>query len=146
MFKVSTKIQTACLLALAAELNGSMVLKLYSGAVPTNAHDALGSAVLLRTVSNNGAGTGLSFEAVPVAGMLVKSTAQVWSGPNVATGNPTFYRACLIADDGTASSTQPRLQGSVGLLDADLILGSISLVNGITDPPIGIYAVGLPTE
>ena len=146
MFKISQGLQTALLTAIGTALNGNMLMKIYSGAVPVNAHSDLGSAVLLRTVSVNSTGAGLNFEATPVGGMLVKSTSQVWAGPNVATGLASFYRIALSSDTGIASTTALRLQGSVGLLDADLILGSTSLVIGVTDPPIGIFAVGLPTE
>jgi len=51
-----------------------------------------------------------------------------------------------IGDTGVATTTAPRLQGSVGLLNADLILGNVGLVAGVTDPAIGIFMVGLPTE
>lgn len=146
MFMISTAVQTALLEALAEQFDGLMVMNIYSGTVPATADAALGDAVLLRTVSVNSTGTGMSFEATPVGGMLVKATDEVWAGPNVGTGTATFYRIHPIGDTGGLSTTAPRLQGSVGLLNADLILGSTGLVSGVTDPAIGIFMVGLPTS
>jgi len=140
IFEISPAVQDTLLATLAGLFNGGK-LNIYGGTVPASCGAALGSAVLLRSI---GDGTGISFEPVPVSGMIVKSTSEDWSAPNVATGTATFYRFVTQADDGLASDIQPRLQGSVGLLDADLILGSINLVIGVTDPSIGIYMVGLP--
>lgn len=140
IFGISTGLQTALLTALAGQLNGGK-LQIYGGTVPAGRDSAIGSATLLREI---GSGAGINFEATPVDGMIVKSTSENWSAANVATGTATFYRFVTQADDGTASTSQVRLQGSVGLLDADLILGSVNLVVGITDPPIGTYMVGLP--
>lgn len=142
IFGISTALQNALLAALAGELNGGKLL-IYGGTVPASRDASIGTATLLRAI---GDGTGINFETTPVDGKIVKSTAENWSAANVATGTATFYRFVTQADDGTASSTQVRLQGSVGLLDADLILGDVDLVNGITDPPIGIFMVGLPKE
>lgn len=146
MFKISSDLQETMLQSISTAMSGNMVMKIYGGTVPANAHDSLGGATLLRTVSNNGAGTGLSFESATVGGMLVKSTSETWKGTNVATGTATFYRMVLLTDDGSADTTVPRLQGSVGVLDADLILGDTALVSGVEDPAIGIYRVGLPLE
>lgn len=150
MFKISQGLQEVLLQAIATQMSGSMILRIYSGTVPTNAHSALDvENTLLREVSSNGAGAALSFEAATVGGMLVKSTSQVWQGPaggNNATGTATFYRLVLQTDDGSANTSVPRFQGSVGLFDADLILGNTALVMGVNDPAIGIFRVGLPME
>ena len=146
MFKISSGLRDILLAELAAQFNGTMHLKIYSGTVPTDSAAALGSAVLLRTVSVSGTGTGMNFEASPVGGMLVKSTSEVWSGPNVETGTATFYRIAPSTDTGLLDTTAPRLQGSVGLLGTDLILSNVALVSGVTDPAIGVFMVGLPTE
>jgi len=140
IFGISSGLQDALLTALAGQLNGGK-LQIYSGPVPADRDAAIGTATLLREV---GVSTGLNFEATPTNGMIVKSTSENWSAANVATGTATFYRFVGQADDGTASTSQIRMQGSVGLLDADLILGSTSLVIGVTDPPIGIFMIGLP--
>lgn len=151
MFMISTGVQELLLQALNTAFSGSMVMRIYSGTVPTNAHDSLGSAVLLREVSATGTGTAVNFEAATVNGMLVKETTETWSGTNEAfSGGPltaTFYRIVIEATDtGAASSTELRFQGSVGEADADLVLGSTSLTASADDPAIGIYRVGLPTD
>jgi len=146
MFKISTGLQEVLLQAIAAEFNGNMLMHIYGGAVPATAQDSIGSAIPLRVVSVNGTGAGMSFEAATSNGMLVKSASEVWEGENIATGTATFYRIQTSADTGVASTTLPRLQGSVDLLYGDLVLGSTALVAGVTDPPIGIFIVGMPLE
>ena len=68
----------------------------------------------------------------------------VWSGVNVATGTATFYRHVGAADDGTLSTTQPRIQGTVGTVGAELNLSSTSLTTGATQT-IDYYSIALPT-
>lgn len=97
-----------------------MVIRIYSGSVPTNPEDDTSGNTLLVTISTNGAGTGLAFEAAAANGMLTKAAAAVWSGTCAATGTATFYRLMAIADAGGSSSTAHRVQGTVGVAGADL--------------------------
>lgn len=118
-------------------------LKIYAGTVPASADDALGGATLLCTISNNGTATGLTFDAAAVGGVLAKTPAEVWSGTNVAGGVATFYRLETAADDGSASTVFPRLQGTVGLAGADLNLSNTTLVSAAPQV-IDYYTVALP--
>ncbi|MBY4612102.1 hypothetical protein K6M90_31490, partial [Rhizobium sp. 9T] len=86
-------------------------IRVYAGAVPADADAAIGGATLLVTIKNGS--SGITFEATPSAGVLEKNASETWSGTNVATGTPTFYRHVLTADDGTLSTTAPRYQGTV---------------------------------
>lgn len=119
-------------------------IKIYAGAVPASADAALGAATLLSTISLNSTATGLSFEAAAVNGTLSKLSAEVWSGTNVAGGTATFYRHIAPGDDGTLSTTQARIQGTIGTSGADMNLSSTTLSNGATQT-IDYYSVTLPT-
>lgn len=146
-FKISTGLRNGLLSGddYIALMNGK-IFRCYSGAVPANAQDSLGDAVLLGTISKDGAGTGVTFEAVPVNGMAVKATAETWNFVITALGTPTFYRHVDIADDGTASTSALRAQGTIGLTSADMIVNTVAWTIGMTLPPISAYAVGLPGE
>ena len=121
-------------------------LKIYSGTPPAAADDALGSLgtnTLLVTISNAGGGTGLTMEATAAAGVISKATAETWSGTNAATGTATFYRFTAPGDTGVSSSTQRRLQGTVGTAGAELNLTSTSLTIG-NGQSINHFYVSLP--
>jgi hypothetical protein len=123
-------------------LNGGVV-RIYSGAVPANAGAALGAAVLLSEI-NSAALNGLHLDPVPVNGFVYKDSSEVWSDlANAAGGLATFYRHVLVADDGTESTSALRVQGSVGLLNADMILKYTTLVIG-EPQPITSYMVYMP--
>lgn len=120
-------------------------IKMYAGTVPATADDAIpGGATLVTTISVNSAGTGISFDAAAVAGTLSKDPAEVWSGVNASASTVTFYRHVAVGDDGTASTTQARLQGTIGTAGADMNLSSVNLANGATQT-IDYYSVTQPT-
>ncbi|RZL88830.1 MAG: hypothetical protein EOP82_21680 [Variovorax sp.] len=101
-------------------------IKLYSGAVPATA-DAAVTGTLLTTISVNSTGTGLSLATAAASGTIAKAS-EVWSGVNAATGTATYFRfIAATGDDGTLSTTQKRLQGTVGTSGADLNLSSVNL-------------------
>ena len=116
-------------------------IRVYSGPVPADADASIGAAVLLVPIKNGGAG--LTFDSAPVAGVLVKNPSETWSGTNVAGGTPSFYRHVLTGDDGAASTSAPRYQGSVGVAGADMNLTASSLVNGASQG-LPYHAVSLP--
>lgn len=105
-------------------------IKIYSGTIPANADAALGSAVLLCTVT--GAPSGIEFESAPVAGVLLKKVSQAWTGTNAASGTASFFRVVQSSDTGASSSSEVRLQGTVGILGADLELTNVELVASAT--------------
>jgi hypothetical protein len=113
-----------------AGMAGSIV-NVYSGTAPDTADAALpGGTLLLLTYSLNGAGGGLSLEANAADGSIQKNSAEVWQGAIVLSGTPTFFRMQLPSDDGTASITLNRLQGTVALQDADMIVSSTTWTVG----------------
>lgn len=112
-----------------AGLNGG-VIRYYSGAVPATADAALAGNVLLNVISNNAAGTGITFDPTPINGVISKNSAEVWRGQNVANGVASFFRFSALADAGGASTTEKRLQGTIGTVGADLNLSSTTMVSG----------------
>lgn len=101
--------------------------RLYAGIVPAHANDSIGSATLLCTVKNGG--SGVTFDETTSPGTLVKPAGETWSGTNVASGTVTFYRLVLPADAGGASTSDVRIQGTVGVTDANINLSSVTLTN-----------------
>lgn len=118
-------------------------MKIYGGPVPASSDDAIGAAVLLCTISNNSTATGLTFAAAAAGGVLSKTVAEVWSGNNVADGDATFYRMEKPGDTQGASTTEERVQGTVGVAGADLNLSNTTLVNGAPQA-INYYTVAMP--
>jgi hypothetical protein len=144
--KTSTGLSNYCLVAGSFKAGLALgFLKIYSGAPPVSADDAV-TGTLLCTVSAAGAGTGLSLADTATARVVTKA-AEAWSGPIVATGVAGYYRFCEAGDTGVSSTTERRIQGSVGLAAADLILSNTSLtVNAsITAQPIDNFAIAWPS-
>lgn len=120
------------------------LIKIYSGPVPADADQALDpSCVLLSTISVNGAGGGINFDAAS-NGTIPKAAAESWSGTNAANGAASFYRHVAPGDDGTLSTTQARLQGAVAVAGAEMNLSSTALVAGAPQT-IDYYVVAIPT-
>ena len=88
------------------------LIRVYDGTPPASADDAV-AGNLLWTISVDGDGTGLTFDASPVGRALVKPSAAVWGGATTA-GTPTYYRLVAAGDTGASSTTQARVQGTVG--------------------------------
>lgn len=117
-------------------------IMIYSGPVPATADAALDpSCVLLTTITNNG--VGINFDA-PTGGSLPKAAAETWSGTNAATGTASFFRHVAPGDDATASTTQPRLQGSVATAGGELNLSDVNLVQGAVQS-LDFYTLAFPT-
>lgn len=114
--------------SLKALLDGGY-LRIYSGAVPASADAALGAAVLINEISAGGTGTVLTFEATAPAGVLSKAVAENWTGNNLVTDTPTFFRYVLAADAGDASTTAVRIQGTAGALGSDMFISTLPMVS-----------------
>jgi hypothetical protein len=143
--KVSTGLRNAMLAtsSLKAALNLGFI-KIYTGTVPATADAALdGTNTLLTTISNGSTATGLTLD-VASGGVLPKTPAEVWSGLNANSGTASFYRHVAPGDDGTASTTQARLQGTVATAGAELNLTNPTLTSGQTQG-IDYYSIVDPT-
>lgn len=144
-FKVSTGLRNHMLAS--GSFKGAMdgcLLKLYAGAVPESADADLGAATLLVTISVSASGTGLSFSATPANGVLSKAAGEPWQGVVANSGTAAFFRLETAADTGGASATEHRVQGSVGMVAADLNLSNTSLLATAVQT-INHFNVALPS-
>lgn len=117
-------------------------IKIYSGTEPATA-DAAATGTLLCTISVASSGTGITFDA-PAAGVLPKAAAEAWSGVNSASGIAAYFRHVTPSDDGTASTTQARMQGTVAVAGAEVNLSSVNLT-ATAPQTLDAYNVALPT-
>lgn len=121
----------------------SGTIKIYTGAVPSDADAALGSVTLLCTITKNGDGvTGLSLAASAVSGAVAKAN-EVWSGTNATSGTATFWRFVKTGDTGGTSTTDIRLQGLAATSGAELVMTSVALAGGAPQN-IDYFSVALP--
>jgi len=120
------------------------LIKIYSGTAPSTADDSIGSATLLLTISDNDTGTGIDFDTTASSGTISKDPGQTWSGTIASTGTPTFYRHVASGDTGGASTTEARLQGTVGTAGADMNFADINFIAAATRS-LTYYSVALPT-
>ena len=106
------------------------VIRVYGGTAPASADDAVGAAPLLCTISVDGDDTGVTLDATASGGVITKNTSEVWTGDVTASGTATFFRMEFAADTGAFSTTAVRMQGTVGLVGADLNFSSVNLTLG----------------
>jgi len=119
-------------------------IKIYGGTAPADANQAENSAQLLCTISVASGGTGITFDAAASNGTLLKNSSEVWSGIVGLTGEATHYRHVAASDTGAVSSTEPRIQGTIGISGEDMNLSSVNLQNGATQT-IDYYVVAMPS-
>ncbi len=112
------------------------ILKIYSGAQPADADTAVSGTLLLSITVDSGAwvagafGNGLEFENDPLSGEIEKN-AEVWSGIGLADGTAGWFRFYANATDvGLASTTLPRIDGSVGTAGSDLVVATTAITTG----------------
>jgi hypothetical protein len=109
-------------------------INIYSGAAPLTA-DAAVTGTLITKISNNSVpATGLTWEAASVGGVLAKKATETWSGVNQSSATATHYRLVAAGDTGVASTTQARVQGTIGTGNGDMNFGTNVLVSGDTLP------------
>ena len=142
--KTSTGLRNAMLATGSAKaaLDGGRI-NIYAGAAPETADAAVGGATLLCAITLNSTETGILFDTAAVNGVLAKKPSETWSGAIAATGTAAWYRHVAAADDGTLSTTAPRLQGTVALIGADLNIDP-NFISGQTKV-IEHYVLALPT-
>jgi hypothetical protein len=104
-------------------------VKIYSGVAPASADAAEGT--LLVSIGSDAGDTHCHFVAAAVSGVLSKA-ADIWSGVASATGTASYFRMVVNTDTGVLSTTEIRMQGSVGTTGADINMSSVSIVSGAT--------------
>jgi hypothetical protein len=127
-FQYSTGFKNASLdtASLKGTFDGGFI-KVYSAptGAPATADAALPSdAVLLVTYSDDGGAGGLSLAAAAASGAISKLSTQTWKGTAAATGIGAFFRYVRTGDTGALSTTDKRIQGTVGVSGADLNVSS----------------------
>lgn len=123
-------------------LDGGFI-KVYSGSVPASA-DAAVTGTLLWTVKLNDTATGLTLESTIGSGSLTKPASDIWSGTVLASGLATYYRHVSASDTGASSTSEPRIQGTVGTVGTDLLIGDANLVVTAVQA-VDYYTITLPT-
>ena len=150
--RISTGLRDALLDtgSLKTTLDGGFI-HIYSGTPPATPDDAITGTLLATIYSDGGAGpTGLNFAASAASGVIQKAAGETWDNStagNIASGTATHYLHVASAEsDGTAigaSTTAPRILGSVALAGADMDLANTSLTAGQTQS-INFYSIALP--
>ena len=130
-FKFSTGLRDSMLTGsgLSALMNGGSIMW-YTGAQPASPDDApTGTLLATFTIPT----TGLNFEAAAVAGTLSKAAAENWTAVAAASGTPGYFRMVSATDTGVLSTTEPRIDGSIGTFGADMNVSNINVVAGATE-------------
>jgi hypothetical protein len=125
------------------------VLRIYSGSQPADADTAVSGTLLLEISESAGTwaagafANGIEFGAA-ASGAISKNASETWQDTGLAAGTAGWFR--LIAnptDAGAASTTLPRIDGTVGTSGADLNMSSTSIVSGSTYT-IDTFTITLP--
>jgi hypothetical protein len=107
----------------------SCFINIYTGSQPASP-DNPATGTLLGTVSVNGSGTGMTFDA-SVAGVLSKAAAETWRFTGLTDGVAGWFRLWQTGDTVTNSSTTAaRLDGTCGTSGAELNLTNLNITNG----------------
>lgn len=150
-FKLSTGLRNGLLVgdSLKDQLDGGYI-HIYAGTPPESADDE-NTNTLLATIKTEGA-TGLMFAATPAEPGTLYKAADDWDNRddnNFETGIAThFLFVGSTEEDGeaiTASSTNPRILGTVGGANADLILSDTTLTENGTQQ-INSFFVAIPEQ
>lgn len=153
MAKFSTNLRNQMLVdgSFTQVMNGTVMRLYQTSAIPASADDAIGAATLLCTITINSGSEGtpantLQFAGTATDGVVSKDADDIWSGVVLATGVANLFRMEAVDDTGAADPDHewPRIQGTVGLLGADLNLSSTALVAAAVQR-INAFHVALPT-
>jgi hypothetical protein len=114
------------------------VLRIYSGSQPSSPDAAVSGTLLLEISESAGAfahgafDNGLEFGDA-ASGSISKASGETWQDTGIAAGTAGWFRFVgNPTDDGSASTTLPRIDGSVGTSGADLNMSSTSITVGAT--------------
>lgn len=120
-----------------SDLFRNCVIDVYSGAQPTSADSAETGTKLLTITESSGAFTGgaatngLNFD-IATDGTLAADTDETWSGVGIATSTAGWFRMYDNTYTTGASTTEVRLDGSVGTSGGQLNLSNTTITAGGT--------------
>jgi hypothetical protein len=127
------------------------VLRIYSSSQATTADTAKTGTLLLEITVGAAAfvhgafANGLEFGDA-ADGAIAKATAETWQAVGLASGTAQSFRfVANPTDDATLSTTQPRIEGSVGTSGADLNMSSTTITVGATYT-IDAFVLTLPMQ
>lgn len=120
-------------------------VEVWSGTPPADADQSTAGCTLLCRYSNNNTATGLTFASTAAGGAITKNLSETWSKAAAGTGSATFWRLVAPGDTQALSTTEPRIQGTIGLAGADLNVGSLSYV-ATTVYTLDAFAAGIPAS
>ena len=145
MAKFSTGLRNEMLAgqSLKDTLDGGMI-QIYSGTEPATADDGIGSATPILTLTVDGTGGGLHFSAAAVNGTLSKDASEIWKGEIQTTDSAAWFRFVAPGDTGAASTTEARIQGSIGVAGTDMLMANTTLTE-TEEFTLNYYTVVLPT-
>jgi len=120
-------------------------IKIYeSTATPVNADAALGTVTELVEYTVGGDGTtGLTLENAAANGIINKEPTETWQGTAAATGTALFWRFEKTGDTGLASTTDKRIQGTIGGSGSDIFVASTTFTTG-TDYTLDFFSLSIP--
>jgi hypothetical protein len=102
------------------------VMRVYTGSQPADA-DSATSGTLLCTLTAAGADNApLTWATTATGGTITKGT-EAWSGTVGANGTAGWFRISPIADNGLASTTFERMDGSISTAGAEINLSNLLL-------------------
>ena len=128
--------------SLKAAFSTTMELRIYTGTVPATADAAVTPATVLCVVKTAvGANNPYLQFAAAVAGLLSQTSTETWIGTNTgSTANASFYRLVVHADaDSADTTTYPRIQGTIGTSNADMLVGSVSIAGSGGTLPVNVF-------
>ena len=112
------------------------VIYIYSGPQPTSPDNAVQGTLLGKVTVDAGAFSfgsptnGLGWDT-PVAGIVSKAAAENWQFNGITDGTAGWFRLMgNPTDDLGASSTLPRVDGSIATYGSDLNLSNVSITTG----------------
>ncbi len=110
------------------------VIYIFAGSQPGDPDDAITATLLLTITQDSGTWTagafdnGLEFEDNPLSGEIEKAADEVWSGVCTSAGQAGWFMICgNPTDTKGASTTLPRITGSIGTANADALMPSTTL-------------------
>ena len=95
-------------------------LDIYTGSRP-DSPDIAKTGTKLLTISLSGGVNGMHLASTATAGVILKASAETWSGTILATGTAGYCRLRTGVDDGTATSTSAiRIDATIATSGADI--------------------------
>ncbi len=142
-YKTSTGLRNYILSdgSLSSALSGGFI-KIYSGDAPSSADGAV-TGTLICIISLNSTATGFTLGTAS-GGIIAKESTDILSGVALVSQVAGYYRHVAPGDSGAYSTSEPRIQGSISTVGAEMNLSSVNIALGATQT-IDFYSITLPT-